>query len=489
MTTDGHRLQLRPTDRARVESLSAYLARRDVPAYLVGGAIRDALLGRHVEDVDIAVPVGAMRAIQAWARRQGRPAISLHNAPPTRRVTFDDGFVIDIAAFRGETLEEDLRLRDFTVNAIAAPFDVVSEDFAGLLIDPCGGVEDLRLRRLRQCSARSLDDDPLRMLRAFRLSATHGLRIYEGTLAGIRERVSKIDDVAWERVREEFMKLLATGRSYAALRAMDGIGLLERLLPEIAAMKGAPQNRFHHLDVWEHTLDAIDRFEREPVPPTLGWLTTEFSEYLAENRGQATPMVALLKFALLLHDCAKPTTRTVDESGRVRFIGHEKIGAEIARAAATRFRMSRKTRDIIELLVAEHLRTMHLSSDGPPSRRALNRFLRRVGQDWMGVVAHSWADLQASRGPARTEGQRQRTERTLVSIARFREEERANGSGRRPLITGGDLVRQFGVPEGPAVGELLRRVDNARDGGEISTAGQARAYVRGLLDEDRGSGR
>ncbi|MEO2006737.1 MAG: hypothetical protein ABGY41_21880, partial [Candidatus Poribacteria bacterium] len=324
VTTDGHRLQLRPTDHARVESLSAYLARRDVQAYLVGGAIRDALLGRHVEDVDIAVPVGAMRPIQAWARRQGRPAISLHNAPPTRRVTFEDGFVIDIAAFRGETLEEDLRLRDFTVNAIAAPFEVVSEDLTGVLIDPCGGVEDLRLRRLRECSARSLDDDPLRMLRAFRLSATHSLRIYERTLTGIRERVSKIDDVAWERVREEFMKLLATGRSYASLRAMDGIGLLERLLPEITAMKGAPQNRFHHLDVWEHTLDAIDRFEREPVPPTLGWLATEFSEYLSENRGQATPMVALLKSALLLHDCAKPTTRTVDESGRVRFRSDQK---------------------------------------------------------------------------------------------------------------------------------------------------------------------
>ena len=484
MTSNGTRLSLHPEARARVASLSAYLADRGIPAFVVGGAIRDALLCRSVEDIDIALPADDIRATQAWARRQGRPAIAIHESPPTRRVTFDDGMVIDIAAFRGGSLEEDLRLRDFTVNAIAAPFETAGGNLIGQLIDPCGGVEDLRLGRLRQSSDRSLIDDPLRMLRAFRFRATHGLRIEEGTLRDIRLHTPDIHTVAWERIREEFMKLLAAPRSYPALRGMDGVGLLDALLPEIAPMKGAPQNRFHHLDVWEHTLDTIDRFEHNPVPPSLDWLAGNFADYLADIRGQGTPMVALLKFSLLLHDVAKPTTRSVDEAGRVRFIGHEKEGAEIAREAAVRFRMSRKTRDIVELLVSEHLRTMHLSADGPPSRRALLRFLRRVGEHWVGVVAHSWADLEASRGPARTVAQRERTERTLVSIARFREGQRRAGGSEAPLITGGEIVRAFGVAEGPAVGRLLRSVDEARDGGTVSTPEQAREHVRALLHDD-----
>jgi poly(A) polymerase len=484
LTGDITTLEIQPDARRRIESLSAHLTERGVRAFLVGGVVRDALVGRPVDDFDIAIPAGSMRAVAGWAAAQGRYAISLHETPPTRRVTFDDGMVVDAACFRGASLEEDLRLRDFTVNAMATPLEAVSGDLSGRLIDPCGGREDLRRRRLRQCSPRSLGDDPLRMLRAFRFMATHGLRVEEATLWAIRERAPEVTAVAWERIREEFFKLLAAPRSYPALRAMDGAGLLDALLPEIAPMKGAPQNQFHHLDVWEHTLDALDRFERDPVPAPLRALGGSMAEYLAENGGQGVPMVALLKFALLLHDVAKPATRSVDASGRVRFIGHEKEGAEIARQVSGRFMMSKRARATVVLLVAEHLRTMHLSSGGPPSPRALRRFMRRVGEHWMGVVAHSWADMEASRGPARTEKQRVRTARTLVSIAEFCGDDEAAAETRAPLITGGDIVRVFGVAPGPVVGRLLRRVDEAWTDGEITTPEQATEYVRALLRQD-----
>ncbi len=486
MIANATTLTMHAEARARLESLSARLVGGGVRAFLVGGAIRDALMGRPVDDFDIAIPAGGMGVVQEWAVGQGRYAISLHETPPTRRVTFDDGMIVDAACFRGASLEEDLRLRDFTVNAIAAPLEAFAGDLAGSLVDPCDGRRDLRLRRLRQCSPRSLVDDPLRMLRAFRFMGTHGLRVEEATLRTIRERAPGVTGVAWERIREEFFKLLAAPRSYPALRGMDGAGLLDALLPEIAPMKGAPQNRFHHLDVWEHTLEALDRFERGPVPAPLAALAEGMGKYLAESRGQGIPMVALLKFALLLHDVAKPATRSVDESGRVRFIGHEKEGAEIAGRVAGRFMMSRKARAIVTLLVAEHLRTMHLSSGGPPSPRALRRFLRRVGEHWMGVVAHSWADMEASRGPARTEKQRQRTARTLITIAEFCDGEEHAAETRAPLITGGDIVRVFGVVPGPVVGRLLRRVDEAWTDGDITTPEQATDYVRMLLREDAG---
>ncbi len=483
------RLVMEPAARSRLASLSEHLSARGVEAHLVGGAVRDTLVGRAVDDFDIVVPSDGMAAVESWAAAEDRYAIPLHEDPPTRRVTFEDGMILDACCYRGASLDADLRRRDFTVNAIATPLSAAFDDLSGTLIDPCGGVDDLRLRTLRRGFDESLTDDPLRMLRAFRFMATHGLRVEESALAVVKERAVDVTNVAWERIRDEFFKLLGAPRSYAALRGMDSAGLLEVLLPEIADMKGAPQNRFHHLDVWEHTLDALDRFERAPVPPCLSGLQGDFAAYLAEPRGQGIPTVALIKFALLLHDVAKPTTRTVGDDGRVRFIGHEKDGADITNQVGRRLMLSNRGREAASRLVAEHLRTMHLSSGGPPSPRALRRFLRRVRGDWMGVVAHSWADMEASRGPARTQAQRRRTERTLVAIASFWHEEGRATAGRKPLILGGEIIRRFGVAPGPEVGRLLRAVRDAREDGQISTSKQARAYVGALLRaRDTGSG-
>jgi poly(A) polymerase len=467
--------------RSRLTSLSEHLSARGVEVHLVGGAVRDTLVGRTVDDFDIVVPPGGMRAVESWAGVQDRYAVPLHEDPPTRRVTFDDGMVLDACCYRGPSLDADLRRRDFTVNAIAARLSDALGDLSGRLIDPCGGVEDLRRRILRRGFDDSLTDDPLRMLRAFRFMATHGLRIEESALAIIRRDPANVTSVAWERIRDEFFKMLAAPRAYPALRGMEASGMLGVLLPEIAQMKGAPQNQFHHLDVWEHTLDALDRFERAPVPPCLSSLHGEFAAYLAEPRGQGIPTVALLKFALLLHDVAKPATRTVGDDGRVRFLGHEKDGAEITNLVGRRFRLSNRGREAASLLVAQHLRTMHLSSGGPPSPRALRRFLRRVRSDWMGVVAHSWADMEASRGPARTQAQRGRTERTLVAIADFWHEEARTIVPQKPLIQGGEIIRRFGVPPGREIGRLLRAVRDARDDGEIRTPAEARAYLGALL--------
>ncbi len=231
----------------------------DQPIYLIGGAVRDLLLGRASHDLDFGLGADSLAVARKIANKIGAAYYPLDKERGAARLVLirDDGTrdVLDFAAFRGETLEEDLRGRDFTLNAIA--LDARSHK----LYDPLDGAADLRAKELRLCSPTSLRDDPIRILRAIRLASSFGFKILPETRLAMKEAISGLSETSVERQRDEFFKILEGKQPYTSLRALEMLGILPEILPEVVALKGTTQSAPHVDDVWSHTLNTMRHLE------------------------------------------------------------------------------------------------------------------------------------------------------------------------------------------------------------------------------------
>jgi poly(A) polymerase/tRNA nucleotidyltransferase (CCA-adding enzyme) len=463
-----------PAAREALQALDAALGPRG-RAWVVGGAVRDALLARAADDLDVAVPAGAVGLGRALADRLGAAFVLLDEGRGVCRVV---GAVhVDLADFRGPDLAADLRGRDFTVNALAAPVHdlVVRGDAA--LEDATGGVSDLAHRRVRLCAPGSLRDDPVRVLRAARLAIEPGWTLAPDVEPAAREAAAAVAGASAERVRDELIALLSGPSAGAGLRLLDRLGVVDVVLPESLAMRRTPQPLPHRFDVWEHSLRAVEAADAiaggiERLEP---W-AAEVREHLAEELGDGLDRAAALKLAALLHDVAKPDTRAVVD-GRIRFIGHDRLGAERARAIATRWRLSGRARDVLARLVDQHLRPMHLAQAGEITRRARYRFFRDLGNDARDLLLLSLADASAVRGDSPFHvwaGPAGDVLRTLM--AGMVEEARATASA--PLLGGDDVMQALGIGPGPAVGRLLGEVREAQAEGLIRTRDEALDHLR-----------
>ena len=472
------------------------------PGYLVGGSLRDALLGRSVADLDLSVASDSPELARALADRLGGHFVLLDAERGIARVVLDEGPVrtIDIAPLRGD-IHADLAERDFTVDALAAPIEGLAAGTAVALIDPHGGVADLEDGVIRLVSEQALVDDPLRLLRAVRLAAQLDFRLTPETADAIRRHAGRIGQAAAERQRDELARCFATRRAGPALRLMDDLGLLERLFPEVTAGRGVTQPKEHHWDVFDHaieTVTALDFMLAEEEPPDgrkarpdgrearfrralwdalafLPGLREHFAEEVSEGRSRA----AILKLAGLLHDVAKPETRAPDATGRIRFFGHAERGAETARHVMRRLRFSRREVELVATMVEEHLRPGQLSQEGPPSRRALFRFFRDTGEAAESVLFLSLADHLAARGPRlRIVGWGRHVAYIAHVLARRDEEESIVRPPR--LLTGNDIMAALGIGPGPEVGRLLGALEEAQAGGEVAGNDDALEFVRRL---------
>ena len=309
---------------------------KDRPVYLVGGAVRDAVLGRPVHDLDFAVPSDALRLARTLADKLSAAFYPLDEENDTARLviihTVGERDILDFAGFRGKTLEDDLHGRDFTLNAVALDLH------SGELLDPLGGLADLRAKRLRACSDTSLSDDPVRILRAVRQAAAFGLTIDPATRQQMKSAAPALVSVSAERVRDEILKILAGPQPDTSLRALDMLGVLPHVLPDLGAMKGVEQSPPHVQDVWSHTLSVLRHLESilDLLGPQyneqksnadvyngllvlkLGRYRAQLAEHLSQKLNTDRPLRALLFLAALYHDVEKPSTRTVEESGRQR---------------------------------------------------------------------------------------------------------------------------------------------------------------------------
>ncbi len=442
--------------------------------WVVGGALRDRLLGRRTDDVDLAVDGDPREAARELARATAGTAFRLSEAWGAWRVIGPArAWQADLLALAAGGLEADLARRDFTVNAMAEPLA------GGPLVDPHGGRADAAARRLRMVAEGSFDDDPVRVMRLVRLACELGLAPEPATVAAARTRAGRLSQAAQERVFAELRRIVIAPEVLAGLALMDEVGATASVLPELAALHGVQQSAYHHLDVHDHTLAVLAaavELERDPSPlgEHAAAVRALLDEPLADDlsRGQA------LRFGALLHDAAKPATRGVLPGGRVTFIGHDSVGAQLARDVLGRLRASERLASHVAALTRHHLRLGFLVHERPLERRALYRYLRACEPVEVDVTVLSVADRLATRGRKADDAIRKHLElsrEVLGEALAWRAR-----AGEPPLVRGDELAREIGVEPGPELGRLLAAVDEARFAGDLATREQAVALARRL---------
>lgn len=456
-------------------------AGRDVDPVLVGGAIRDAWLARrrgrttgsHDVDLDVAVPRGALDLAGRLAERLTGTCVVLDARRGAARVVAGPHRV-DITDFRAPTLADDLKGRDFTVDALAVQARALLRDDRATILDPTGGLADLAARRLRPASHAVLLDDPLRVLRGVRLEATLGLVLTSGALRASREAAPRLAGVAAERVRDELAQILDAPSTVNALRRLDRIGALAVILPEVEPMRAATQPAPHRFTVLEHSFQAVSGVDRLLARmPALGGHGDEIAAHLADQVGGGMTRAQALKLAALLHDVSKPETRALVD-GRIRFFEHDVKGATRARAIGERLRLAERVTGLLERLVRHHLRPMHLTQAGEITPRARHRFFRDLGDDARDLLVLALVDGAAVRGDSPAVAWR----RSWVVRELFGEwSTQAAVAASPPLLRGEDVMRRFALAPGPAVGALLARAREAQDLGLVRSRDEALAYL------------
>jgi len=461
--------------------------------WVVGGYVRDRLLQRPAEDVDIAVAGDPRVLANKIGRGMDGAVFPLSDEHGAWRVTLRhpiDGLTqLDITALRG-SVETDLRERDFTINAVAVPPE------GGELVDPFDGIADLRARTIRLVTAGAIRADPLRALRAVRHAAELGFAIDPASAEIITRDAGLVVRAAGERQRDELLRALDTPRGAESIRLLDRLALLQHVIPELEAAKGCVQPKEHFWNVFDHSVETVAVLDCILAPAPGGarcrrrvdairrhWPAQDagparWSELIAERHTRR----ALLKLAGLLHDVSKPETRTVEADGRIRFFGHSDRGAEVAGAILRRLRFSAREVKLAELLIREHLRPGQLAAPREvPTARALYRFFRDLAGEVPDLLALNLADGAAAAGPRQRPRQWEAHTAYTGWILQQRIERQALTKPKR-LLTGNDLIADLGMTQGPELGRILAALTEAEAAGEVTTREEALEYARTLRE-------
>jgi poly(A) polymerase len=444
-------------------------------AWIAGGAVRDAALGREVVDLDLAVVGDPAAGAKAIAREAGGHAFEMSAEFATWRAVVADGaWQVDLTALRGETIEADLGERDFTVGAVAVPLD------GGDPVDPYDGLADLERRVLRVVGERSFASDPLRLLRAARLAAELRLEVDAATVALARTEASRAAEPAGERQLAELRQLVGCPDPLRGMALLDELGLTATVLPELEALHGVEQGPNHHLDVHGHTMAVLERtLEVEAELERFGGerapeLRALLDEPLADEMSRGTA----LRFGALLHDVGKPATRS-EHDGYVTFIGHDRDGAEIVAGLCDRWRASRALTRHLQGLTLHHLRLGFLVHEAPLPPRRVHEYLRATDPVGADVTLLTIADRLSARGsgPFATEeaieAHLELARQMLAAALDWRRD-----GPPRPLLRGDELAAELGMREGPELGELLAELEAAQFAGEVGDRQQAIEYLR-----------
>ncbi len=388
---------------------------------------------------------------------------------------------VDFTPLRAATIEADLRLRDFTVNALAVALPLGD---APVMLDPCGGMKDLRKRVVRACGPRAFRDDPVRLWRAARLPAALGFRLDPTTGRLARGQARLVKKAGAERVRDELFKILALDRAVPALEAADRLGVLRASFPEVERMRAVRVPGGKTLNVLAHTLEALRHLDGLLARIRLHYRqeAAAMSAHLAAEPVPGRSRRALLRLALLLHDIAKPETVS-RQGGEVHFFEHEHRGAKRARAILRdRLHCAETEVAIVAHLIELHLRPGYLGATrGAISDKAAWRLLRDAGNEVFELFLHASADRMATH-----HGRGIKAPRHRVVIARILAVRRA-ALARTPaqrFVTGHDLMKAFALKPGPVIGVLLKAVEEAVALGKAGTREEALAAASKALDRE-----
>jgi len=467
------------------------------PIYLVGGYVRDWLLGKTSHDLDFAVVGRAIPLARRLADTFRGYFVLLDRERDTARIVLGQRGktdYVDLAGIRGGDIRDDLAARDFTINAIAVDVKHLEADPIPLL-DPLHGQEDIANRTIRATSGRTFRDDPLRLLRAVRQAATLGFRISPDTESLIRRDASLIIRVAGERVRDELAQLCACPAIAENLRYLDRLGILAHIFPELTPLRGIMATL--ERSAYELALDAVEavdilltslsataaRYGRRPLAalsqvlsPYAPHLAAHFAAVLSDTRDRAI----LLKFAALLH-----------LTGMARAAGDESpgdtsvIGAEIAARALQRLRFSGREVNLAESIIRHQRWPVLLADQTALTLRDRYRFFRRLGPTGVDVLCLSLASGWASGEPQRNAARWERQVAVVGQLLSYYVSEWPQIKALPSLLDGEVLMRELHLRAGPLIGQLLAGIREAQAVGEIGSRDEALSWARSWMRRQR----
>jgi len=474
-----------------LDRLLPLLTEEEQPVHIVGGAVRDALLGRPSHDIDLIVPSGALALAERVARRLRLPWFALDDSRDVARI-FAGQTTVDIARYRGDSFAADLRGRDFTINALALP---AAGRAPADVIDHHGGLADLGAKVIRVIHAGSISDDPVRALRAARFAVQLNFVATADTIADARAAGPLLSTrTSPERLRDELSRMLALRAPAEAIARLDDWGLLDTVLPEIAALRGIDQSPPHHEAVLPHTLrvlrylaqvelavdgEAIGSVWAEAVGRLLAPYRARLVAHLDEVLDGGMSGRLLMRWAALFHDTGKALTRTVDETGRIRFLGHDEKGARVTAAVLNRLKFSgeavRRVRDTVD----GHMRPLLLAHEGrAPSARAVYRYYRALRAAGVDVGLLALADHLATYDGPGDDGS---WENLLIVVATLLEhyfDKREQTVTPVRLLNGQEIMALLGLSPGPQLGHLIAQLEEAQAAGEVTSRDEAVAFLR-----------
>ncbi len=507
-----------------LKDIRALSQAHQMPVLLVGGAVRDWLIGAASADLDFAVQGNAIALARAVANVLGGHFYVLDHARGAARVILrTDGqahlsniatpssLILDFSTCRGATWEDDLLGRDFTINAIALDLralDLGSPDCKSpdskspdskspdlghrVLLDPTGGLADLSRRIIRQVRPNAIAGDPVRALRAARLALALAATIEPDTARAMRQAAAHMSRPSPERVRDELMKLLELPNAAQGVRLLDSCELLGAIVPEIKAMRACTPASPHVFNVLEHTFVVMDYADRLLAgqfaadlcfaPDGAQWakLTDHFAQSVTGERSRA----ALFRFALLLHDSGKPATHVMDAQGNLFFPNHAAAGAELAGRRARALKLSNDETRRVGLIVRHHTRPNQMARTGETSLRALYHLWRDAGDCMPELALLCVADGMGKAGANTPLEDRQRRGRMAKWILDTYYTRFAPAVAPQPLIQGEDVLA-LGIAPGPKIGQMIESVREAQMAGDITTRAEALAMLRLIADDSR----
>ncbi len=472
--------------------LRPFFLELETPVYLVGGAVRDAMRGKATHDLDFVVPKNAIALAFKIANKIGKPAYILDRERDAGRVMLQEAqTMLDFTCFRGEDLYADLADRDFTINAMALPATAVT---TASIIDPFNGLTDLAAKQIRLVRPDALEQDPIRALRAVRQGLSYGFQLSDDTKTAVITAAPSLHKTSTERMRDELIKLLETAVPDQAIEQMAELELLPQLLPEIAELAGIEQSPPHHEPALAHTISVLRWLvlvetavvDQQPVAnKALSEIQSQFSEFheglqahVDRDMGGGLNGRLLLRLAGVFHDVGKKASQTIEESGRIRFLGHDAVGAALAAARLRTLAFNNRAIKQVETAVANHMRPLQLAQTGKrPSRRAIYRYFLSTEETGLDIGLLSLADHLATFDGTGDETQWQNLISVVTELFRHYFEQYAETVAPEPLINGRDLMQLLEIPAGPELGRLLRLVQEAQAAGELTTREEALAFA------------
>jgi len=463
--------------------ISRISRKHDIGLWLVGGFLRDSFIGiqKPLFDFDFCVEKNTYAVAREFSQAIGSKYIVLDKEQESLRVVLrkkNKQYHFDFSRMRAASLEEDLRLRDFTINTLAV--DLKSS--RRKLIDCLGAIPDLQRKVIRVPSEGVIAEDPLRILRGFVFAACYDFRIDPGTLRLMCKYKTLLKRCAGERIAQELFKLFLAAYSYKTIVHMDSLGVLEEIIPFVSNTKGVLQGSYHHLDVWAHSVETLRQFELLYGKKLKG--NNDIFSYLNEEIAQGRNRMQLIKLACLLHDVGKPLAKKKLKK-RTIFYEHEKIGQRMAVKVADGLRLSSKEKDVLKKLIFWHLRPGYLADQIRPTRRAIYHYFRDTQEEGIAVILLSLSDWRATRGPLTSSFRRRRHERIMLKIL-FEHIEEQKKKPLPKLVDGNDIMKKYRLASGPLVGLILKKINEAQVLGKITTKSQAYRIARHIVRKQKG---